>query len=198
MCISYLNIYLSQKCLHGSYFSPTPFMWKWHFALKGNPQNHSWDLPLPECILPKWCICKYFKDTFITILLKRIHCDVKTVRNLVIKRRNSFKCNSPPPSLSEYGESHNQAGLDSLSYFLMLEPGSVSEQPYSQHVILYPRVSPVAQTVKSPPAVQETDPGLIPGSGRSPRGGNGHPLQYSFLEIPMNGGAWWATVYGVA
>ena len=28
--------------------------------------------------------------------------------------------------------------------------------------------------------------------------GNGNPLQYSCLENPMDGGAWWATVYGVA
>ena len=34
------------------------------------------------------------------------------------------------------------------------------------------------------------DPGLIPGSGRSPREGNGNPLQYSCLENPMNGEAW--------
>ncbi|MDK6450581.1 hypothetical protein, partial [Aerococcus urinae] len=42
------------------------------------------------------------------------------------------------------------------------------------------------------------DLGLIPGSGRSPGEGNGHPLQYSCLENPMDGGAWWATVHGVA
>ena len=34
------------------------------------------------------------------------------------------------------------------------------------------------------------DLGLIPGSGRSPGGGNGNPLQYSCLENPMDGGAW--------
>ena len=36
--------------------------------------------------------------------------------------------------------------------------------------------------------------GLIPGSGRSPGGGNGNPLQYSCLENPMDIGAWWAIV----
>ena len=40
--------------------------------------------------------------------------------------------------------------------------------------------------------------GLIPGSGRSPRKGNGNPLQYSCLENPMNRGALWATVHGFA
>ena len=42
------------------------------------------------------------------------------------------------------------------------------------------------------------DPGSIPGSGRSPGEGNGNPLQYSCLENPMDGEAWWATVHGVA
>ena len=41
------------------------------------------------------------------------------------------------------------------------------------------------------------DPGSIPGSGRSPGGRNGHPLQYSCLENPMDGGAWWAVFHGV-
>ena len=41
------------------------------------------------------------------------------------------------------------------------------------------------------------DPGSIPGSGRSHEEGNGTPLQYSCLENPMDGGAWWATVHGV-
>ena len=40
--------------------------------------------------------------------------------------------------------------------------------------------------------------GLIPVSGRSPGGGNGNPLQYSYLENPMEIGALWATVHGVA
>ena len=37
-----------------------------------------------------------------------------------------------------------------------------------------------------------------PGFGRSPGVENGNPLQYFCLENPMDGGAWWATVYGVA
>ena len=39
---------------------------------------------------------------------------------------------------------------------------------------------------------------LMPGSGRSPGGGHGNPLQYSCLENPIDRGAWWATVQGVA
>ena len=41
------------------------------------------------------------------------------------------------------------------------------------------------------------DPGSIPRLGRSPRGENSNPFQYSCLENPMDGGAWWATVQGV-
>ena len=54
--------------------------------------------------------------------------------------------------------------------------------------------------VKDPPAnagdVRDTDSVL--GSGRSPGGGHGNPLQYSCLETPMDRGAWRATVYRVA
>ena len=42
------------------------------------------------------------------------------------------------------------------------------------------------------------DLGLISGSGRSPGERNGYPLQYSCLENPIERGAWWATVHGVA
>ena len=40
--------------------------------------------------------------------------------------------------------------------------------------------------------VNAGDVGSIPGSGRSPEGGNGNPLQYSCLENSMDRGAWWA------
>ena len=39
------------------------------------------------------------------------------------------------------------------------------------------------------------DVGSIPGSGRSPGGGNGNPLQYSCLEYSMDRKAWWDTVH---
>ena len=42
------------------------------------------------------------------------------------------------------------------------------------------------------------DVGSIPGSGRSPEEGNDNHLQYSCLENPMDRGAWWAAVHGVA
>ena len=59
--------------------------------------------------------------------------------------------------------------------------------------------SQVVLVVKNPPAnagdVRDAD--LIPGLGRSLGGGHGNPLLYSFLENPLDRGAWWATVHGV-
>ena len=42
------------------------------------------------------------------------------------------------------------------------------------------------------------DAGSIPGLGRFPGGGDGNPLQYSYLENSMDRRAWWATVHRVA
>ena len=44
-------------------------------------------------------------------------------------------------------------------------------------------------------ACNEGDLGLTPGLGKSPGEENGNQLQYSCLENPMDGGAWWATVH---
>ena len=46
-------------------------------------------------------------------------------------------------------------------------------------------------------ACKAGNPGSIPGSGRSPREGNGKPLQYSCLENPMDRVSWWTTAHGV-
>ena len=56
---------------------------------------------------------------------------------------------------------------------------------------------PGGSVVKNLPA-NAGDTDLIPGLGRSPAKGNGNPLQYSCLRSPMDRGAWWATVRGVA
>ena len=60
--------------------------------------------------------------------------------------------------------------------------------------------SQLALVVKNPPANagDARDMGSIPGSGRSPGGGHGNSIQYSCLENPMNRGAWWVIVHGVA
>ena len=59
---------------------------------------------------------------------------------------------------------------------------------------------PGDRVVKNPPANAEDirDVGSIPGSGRSSGERNGNPLQYSYLENPMDRGARWAIVHGVA
>jgi len=62
---------------------------------------------------------------------------------------------------------------------------------------LSPGLSAALVTQGNESSCDAGDPGLIPGSGRSPGAGNGHPLQYSFLENSMDRGAWWATVHGV-
>ena len=58
-------------------------------------------------------------------------------------------------------------------------------------------VKKVVLVVKKPSANTGDirDVGSIPGSGRVPGGGHGNPLQYFFLENPMDRGAWWATVH---
>ena len=62
---------------------------------------------------------------------------------------------------------------------------------------------PGGSVVKNPPAslgdaVSSPGGGKDPGLGRSPGEGKDNPLQYSCLENPMDRGAWWAIVHGVA
>ena len=62
------------------------------------------------------------------------------------------------------------------------------------HVVIIDRASQVSRTS----ACNAGDPSLISGSGRSPKGGNSNPLQYSCLENSRDTGAWRTTVCGVA
>ena len=75
-----------------------------------------------------------------------------------------------------------------------VQSGSRVTGSYSKVIVT---VSQVAQTVKNVPA-NAGHPGSIPGSGKSPGGGHGKPLEYSCLVNPMDRGAWWTTVHGVA
>ena len=63
-----------------------------------------------------------------------------------------------------------------------------------------PQPLQVVLVVKNLPANagDARDSGLILGSGRSLGGGNDNPLQCSYLEKPVDRGAWWVTVHGVA
>ena len=64
------------------------------------------------------------------------------------------------------------------------------------NILLYHRVSLIAQLVKNLPATQETQVRSL--GQEDPVEGNGNPLQYSYLENPRDRGAWRAIVHGVA
>ena len=93
-------------------------------------------------------------------------------------------------------ELHGQRSLAGYSPWGCKEL-DMTEQLSLTHSSSLPRACLVAQA-KNPPARAEDirDMGLIPGSGRSPRGGN--PPQDSCLENSMDRGALWAIVHGVA
>ena len=69
---------------------------------------------------------------------------------------------------------------------------SLTENAFKGSFLGFPGSSQVKAS-----ACNAGDPGLIPGSGRSPGGGDGNPLQYSCLENPMDRGAWQAAVHVV-
>ena len=60
----------------------------------------------------------------------------------------------------------------------------------------FPLGFPRGSVVQNQPA-HAGDKGLILDLGRSPGGGNGNPLQYSYLDNPMDGGAWQATAHRI-
>ena len=70
---------------------------------------------------------------------------------------------------------------------------------FSLDLMLARRWASLVLVVKSPPANagDARDLGLIRGSGRSPGGGHGNPLQYSCLENILDRGAWWAQTIGL-
>ena len=93
---------------------------------------------------------------------------------------------------------------DSLSVTSGYKPEMEWAQPVKTYIQIKSSIpfwgaSQVVLVVKNPPANAGDirDAGLIPGSGRSPGGGRGSPLQCSCLENPMDRGAWWATVHWV-
>ena len=86
--------------------------------------------------------------------------------------------------------------------FNMLSRLVIAFLPRSKHLLISWLQSPSVDLPFSSDgkesACKAGDPGSIPGSGRSPGEGNDNPAQYSCLENPMDGGAWWDIVHGVA
>ena len=78
--------------------------------------------------------------------------------------------------------------------------GVPSPSPITFHnldiIILFESFSGGSEGKES--ACNTGEPGLISGLGKEAGEGNGNPLQYSCLESPMDGGAWWAAVHAVA
>ena len=70
---------------------------------------------------------------------------------------------------------------------------------YTNEILVHvpPQGCPGGSVVKNLPA-DAGDVGSIPGWGRSPGGENGNPPQYSRLGNPMDRGAWWITIHGIA
>ena len=83
-----------------------------------------------------------------------------------------------------------------------LKESDTTEVTYHMHacdilcLLIWQETASVSSVSKES-ACNAGDPGLIPGSRRSPGEGNGNPLQYSCLENPMDRQAWWATDHGV-
>ena len=88
---------------------------------------------------------------------------------------------------------HSQSSLSLESLWLPM----LKESPYIFLSWSYSYRFPNGSEGKES-ACNAGDTGSIPESGRSPGGGNGNPLQYSCLGNPMDRGAWWASVRGVA
>ena len=84
-----------------------------------------------------------------------------------------------------------------LELFLFSSVEALQKGPKSYPSGFYGGCFPGGSEDKASPC-NAGDWGSIPGLGRSPGEGNGNPLQYSCLENPMDRGAWWATVHGVA
>ena len=81
-----------------------------------------------------------------------------------------------------------------------------TQTPYPNKVTFIGTIFPGGTVVKNSPAMQELGETWVWSLGwedeeemaSPPRGGDGNPLQYSCLENPMDRGAWWATIHGVA
>ena len=88
-----------------------------------------------------------------------------------------------------YKESNMTEWFSLLQFFKQIFWSWIINEWASQVVLMVKNLSASAGNVRNS--------GLIPGSGRSPGGLHGNPLQYSWLDNPMDRGTWWATVHRV-
>ena len=114
-------------------------------------------------------------------------------------RKITWRREQPPTPVFLPGEFHGQRGLVGYSPWGRKEVDTTEQLTVS----LTSRLSrgfPGGAVVRNLPANagDAGDSSLIPGSGRSPKVGNGNPLQCSCIENSMDRGTWLATVHGIA
>ena len=112
-----------------------------------------------------------------------------------MQRRNLWSKERPCSGIARTGQKKKKKKKSTFKYIYIV----MKCLSYECMLLLFP-TSQVALVVKNPTASagDTGDVGLILGSGRSPGGGHDNPPQCSCLENPMDRGAWWATVDGVA
>ena len=106
-------------------------------------------------------------------------------------------CRTPETSPA-WQISYNTKCLESV--FLQAAKFVITENKYTfKYGYTFGWASQVTLVVKKPPASAGRVRGAasIPGLGRAPGGGHGNPLQYSFLENPVDRGTRWAMVHTV-
>ena len=106
---------------------------------------------------------------------------------------------SPTSGLERKGRKTRELGdsaLEGIAHRLAHSEPQHKRSSLKRSWIIWERGFPGGSVVENPPA-NAVDTGLIPGLGRSPKGGNGNPLQYSCLENLMDKGAWRATVHRI-
>ena len=114
--------------------------------------------------------------------------------------RTPWKREWQPTPLFLPGKSHGQRSLADYSPWDHKESDTTEGLTLSHFKLIskpFPKGSPGGSVGKES-ACNAGALGLIPGSGRSPGGGNGNPLQYSCLKNPMDRGVWQTTVHEVA
>ena len=101
------------------------------------------------------------------------------------------------PSLGNYEKSCHKPPYASFCVDVSFQFPWVNTEKHNYWIMWYVWASLVGSDGKGS-AWNAGDPGLFPGSGRSPGEGNGYPLQYSCLENSTDRGVWKTTVHGIA